>query len=301
VTRAREPLTRLFEDLAAGSTQALDGIYESCADEVYGLALWCTGSASDAADVVQEVFVRLASRRSRLGGIRDPRAYVRSMTYRASIDVHRKRTRRREEPLETCPLVEAPGESPERRLDAVRVSRLLERLPANQRQTIFLRHRRTDLHRGQSLPARHAAVEASDRSQEMRPKNDRDLFGGQRVPRAPADLRQRVLRAATDAMTREEPPSIWDRIWESRALGRSWATVTLGLLVAHAALALLSDSPDSAGDLRSVERRHAREVRRMLDLPAVEISPSAAALALGGRSRSEKPTTTGGSNPPSRS
>jgi RNA polymerase sigma-70 factor (ECF subfamily) len=138
--RTGKPLTRLFEDLAAGTTEALDGIYESCADEVYGLALWRTGSASDAADVVQEVFVRLASRRSRLGGIRDPRAYVRSMTYRASIDVHRKRTRRREEPLETCPLVEAPGESPERRLDAVRVSRLLERLPANQRQTIFLRH-----------------------------------------------------------------------------------------------------------------------------------------------------------------
>ena len=135
----------------------------------------------------------------------------------------------------------------------------------------------------------------------MKSKNDRDLFRGQRVPRAPAELRQRVLRAATDAMTPDEPQSIWDRIWESRALGRSWATVTLGLLVAHAALALVSDSPDSTGDLRSVERRHAREVRQMLDLPDVEISPSAAALALGGRSRSKRPTKPGGSNPPSRS
>lgn len=133
-------LARLFQELAAGRVQALDGIYEACADEVYGLAVWRTGSASDASDVVQEVFVRLASRASRLGGLQDPLAYVRRMAYRASIDVHRKRKRRREEPLEACPLVEAPQDSPGRRVDADRVSGLLAKLPANQRQTIFLRH-----------------------------------------------------------------------------------------------------------------------------------------------------------------
>lgn len=123
----------------------------------------------------------------------------------------------------------------------------------------------------------------------MKPENDRDLFRGMRAPRTPSDLRQRVLRAATGALESEEPQTIWDRIWESRAVGRSWATVTLGLLVAHAGLALVSDSSDSASDLRSVERRQAREVRQLLDLPAVEISPRAAAVALGGRSRPKKP------------
>lgn len=135
-TRLRD----LFRDLASGRAQALDGIYAVCSNEVYGLALWRTGSASDASDVVQEVFVRLASRRFRLTDIRDPLAYVRRMAFRASIDVHRKRKRRREEPIEDCPLIEAPDESPERRVDAGRVSQLLTRLPANQRQTIFLRH-----------------------------------------------------------------------------------------------------------------------------------------------------------------
>jgi len=119
----------------------------------------------------------------------------------------------------------------------------------------------------------------------MKPKNDRDLFQGMRAPHAPSDLRQRVLRAATDALETTEPQTIWDRVWESRALGRSWATVTLGLLLAHAGLAALSNSPDSAADRRSVERRQAREVYQLLDLPTVEISPRAAALALGGRSR----------------
>ena len=155
VTRARAPRvlvsmramiqrTRASSDEAdssgAKAAEQLAGIYDACADEIYGLALWRTGSAGDAADVVQEVFVRLAERSSRLGAIRNPRAYVLRMAYRASIDVHRKRTRRREDPLESCPLVEAPLESPERRVDAVRVSRLLEKLPASQRQAIYLRH-----------------------------------------------------------------------------------------------------------------------------------------------------------------
>lgn len=139
-TAASEHLARLFEDLAAGRVSALDGIYDVCADEVYGLALWRTGTASDAADVVQEVFVRLAERGSRLGRIRNPRAYVRRMAYRASIDVHRKRRRRREEPIESCALLETPDRSPDSRLDAAHVSRLLARLPAVQRQTIYLRH-----------------------------------------------------------------------------------------------------------------------------------------------------------------
>jgi RNA polymerase sigma-70 factor (ECF subfamily) len=137
---ATEHLVRLFRDLTAGRTQALEGIYDACVLEVHGLALWRTGSPADAADVVQEVFVRLAAQRSRLGGVRDPLAYVRRMAHRASVDVHRKRARRREAPLEECPFVEAPGASPERRLEACHVSRLLATLPANQRQAIFLRH-----------------------------------------------------------------------------------------------------------------------------------------------------------------
>jgi hypothetical protein len=135
----------------------------------------------------------------------------------------------------------------------------------------------------------------------MKPENDRDPFRGMRAPRAPSDLRQRVLHAATDALELEEPQTIWDRIWESRAAGRSWATLTLALLVAHVGLALVTDPANSARDLRSAERRHAREVRKILDLPAVEISPRAAALALGGRSRPRKEPRPDGSNPSSRS
>lgn len=142
--RSREPerssLSRLFGELAAGQVRALDGIYDACAREIHGLALWRTGSPTDAADVVQEVFVRLAERSSRLGSVQDPLAYVRRMAYRASVDVHRKRIRRREEPLEVCVFLEARDASPERRLEARRLSALLAKLPAKQRQAIYLRH-----------------------------------------------------------------------------------------------------------------------------------------------------------------
>lgn len=135
----------------------------------------------------------------------------------------------------------------------------------------------------------------------MKTENDRDSFRGMRPPRAPSDLRQRVLRAATDTLELEPSQTIWDRMWESRMVGRSWATATLGLLLAHAWMAVLSDAPQSVEDLRSVERRQAREVRELLELPTVEISTRAAGLALGGRSRPRNEPRPGGSNPPSRS
>ena len=139
-TRQRERLLLLFGRLAEGEVSALGAVYAICAEELYGLALWRTGSTSDAADVVQEVFVRLVTRRHRLMSIADPRAYLRRMAHSASVDVHRRNARRREEPLEACGFVESPADSPERSADARRVSRLLARLPAAQREAIYLRH-----------------------------------------------------------------------------------------------------------------------------------------------------------------
>jgi hypothetical protein len=135
----------------------------------------------------------------------------------------------------------------------------------------------------------------------MNSRKDRDLLEGLQVPRAPADLEQRVLGAAADAIERDEPPTIWDRLWESRALRLAWASATLGLLLAHAGLALVSRSPESAGDLRSVDRRQAREIHELLALPVVEISPRAEALAMGSRRPSAKTRPSDGSRSADRS
>jgi RNA polymerase sigma-70 factor (ECF subfamily) len=136
----RESLRRAFAELAGGDARALEAIYAAVADEIHGLALWRTGSATDAADVVQDVFVALARAASGLGEVQDPLAYLRRMVHRRSIDLHRRRSRRPEEPLGSCDLLESAVESPERQAEARRISRLVARLPAAQREAIFLRH-----------------------------------------------------------------------------------------------------------------------------------------------------------------
>jgi len=133
-------LSRLFGDLAVGRDAALAGIYRVAAEELYGLALWRSGSPTDAADAVQEVFVRLVRCPAALGRVRDPLAYLRRMTHRVSIDLFRKRARRPEESLEALRFVEAEVGSPERTIDAERASRHLRELPAAQREAIYLRH-----------------------------------------------------------------------------------------------------------------------------------------------------------------
>jgi len=131
---------RLFARLAAGEREALGEVYDLAAARLYGLALWRTGSAADAEEVVQEVFVRLAERQGELGAVRDPLAWLLTVTRRAAVDHVRRRTLRVAEPLERCGLLAAPPSAPERELDAARASRELARLPAAQREVLYLRH-----------------------------------------------------------------------------------------------------------------------------------------------------------------
>jgi len=130
-------LTALFARLAAGDLDALGALYDHCAEDLHGLALWRLGCAADAADVVQEVFVRLATRGGRLSRVRDPRAYLLTMAHRAAVDRFRRRAR--EAPLDDL-LVPALEASPELGTDARRASRRLAELPPAQREALYLRH-----------------------------------------------------------------------------------------------------------------------------------------------------------------
>jgi RNA polymerase sigma-70 factor (ECF subfamily) len=129
-----------FAALAGGDSSALETVWEVSGRRLYALALWRTGSAEDARDVVQEVFVRLASRRLELARVAEPGAWLLAVTHRAAVDHFRRRARRRTEPLESAALVEAPAEDPARRVEAGRISRHLSSLPAAQREAVALRH-----------------------------------------------------------------------------------------------------------------------------------------------------------------
>lgn len=141
--RAAEPLAILFEHFAATSSKEeqrdlLAEIYDCCSDELYGHALWRCGDASLAADVVQDVFLKIARARIRLGRVRRPRRYLLAMVHRAAADRYRRwrPTEPIDEPALVVPTSSSDGAD---RIDARRAACLLARLPATQREVIFLR------------------------------------------------------------------------------------------------------------------------------------------------------------------
>ena len=138
--RVVEDWRDIFADLAAGRLVALDALYDAAAAQLYGLALWRTGSQEDAADVVQDVFVRVAEQGSRLAAIRNPRAWLLTVTRRIAVDFTRRRSRRATEPLDEYPFLTAADGHSERMLDAAQVSVLLSALPETSREILYLRH-----------------------------------------------------------------------------------------------------------------------------------------------------------------
>ncbi len=130
-------LELVFRRFAAGESPALAQLYDLCAAELYGLALWRCGSRSEAEDAVQEVFVRLATTTADLSRVRNPRAYLLTMARRAACDLlHRRHPG---EPLGAL-VVAAEVTHPTVVVDAERASHHLRALPAAQREAIYLRH-----------------------------------------------------------------------------------------------------------------------------------------------------------------
>jgi RNA polymerase sigma-70 factor (ECF subfamily) len=132
-------LCSVFRDLAEGRVEALEEIYELAAERIYGLALWKTGSPDDAADVLQDVMVKVALQGPRLAAVRNPRAWLLGVTRRRSLDLARRRRVREAQPIQETPFLVSQSLDPARGVDAARASALLSRLPAKQREAIYLR------------------------------------------------------------------------------------------------------------------------------------------------------------------
>ncbi len=135
-----ETLGVLFRALAEGDDSAFASLYDLVARRLFGLALWRTGSVEDANDVVQEVFVRLASRRDSLAGITTPHTWLLALAHNVAVDATRRRRVRRADPLEGVALLAAPAEDPGRSIDAERAGRMVATLPDAQRDAVYLRH-----------------------------------------------------------------------------------------------------------------------------------------------------------------
>ncbi len=136
--RVADELSKLVADLADGCMEALNPIWDLCADDLFGLALYRTGNVGDAEDAVQDVFVRLASKPKALARADNPRNYLRRMAHNAAVDVVKRR--RPADPIDVAFALGDQDPSTETGADAKRAVVLLAHLPASQRVTVFLRH-----------------------------------------------------------------------------------------------------------------------------------------------------------------
>ena len=130
----------VFSALVDGRLEALEELYDLAAGDIYHLALWRTGSSEDAEDVVQDVFVRVAEQGRRLVSVRHPRCWLLTVAHRRAVDLVRRRTRRRDAPMDEVPFLTAPSSDPDRGIEARSLSRLIARLPDKQREVMLLRH-----------------------------------------------------------------------------------------------------------------------------------------------------------------
>jgi len=125
----------LLRRLAAGDQQALGEFYDLHAGLVNGLALRILRDASDAEDVVQEVFVQVWRQASRFDPSRGtPEAWLCTMARTRALDRLRRRASRREEPEEAAPATTTtPGSA-----EAIAVRKALGGLSADQRRALEL-------------------------------------------------------------------------------------------------------------------------------------------------------------------
>ena len=128
----------LFDALAVGSDDAFERLWDIAADRLYAFSMWSTGEPADAADVVSELFARVAEQGEKLRRVTNPRAWILTVTRRLCADVARRRYRRPTDPLESATLLACPDNDPDRTLDARRAEALLARLPPAQRHVVFL-------------------------------------------------------------------------------------------------------------------------------------------------------------------
>ncbi|MBR2061291.1 MAG: RNA polymerase sigma factor [Tidjanibacter sp.] len=103
--------------------------------DLYRFARFTLGSAADAEDTVQDLFVRLASSSSDISAVASPRSFLIRSLRNLCIDRQRRRS------LSVVPLSDKfdVAEENEAEVEVERIKRLLRELPAEQSEVIMMR------------------------------------------------------------------------------------------------------------------------------------------------------------------
>ena len=82
-----------LRQLSAEDSNSLEGLFQSHHDRVFRTAYRVTGSAADAEDVLQTVFLRVARGQESAAAAENPQAYFARAAINASLDLLRGRKR----------------------------------------------------------------------------------------------------------------------------------------------------------------------------------------------------------------
>jgi RNA polymerase sigma-70 factor (ECF subfamily) len=126
----------LLEELASGRREALAELYDRHSASLFRHAIVLTGRRAEAEDLVQVVFVKLATTGAQLLGVRTPVGYLHRMLKTTWLD-SRRRTTTGERALEqgTTASFSVPSASID---DSIDIAHALDALPPLQREVIVL-------------------------------------------------------------------------------------------------------------------------------------------------------------------
>jgi len=128
----------LLRDLASGRAEALAELYDRHAGSLYRHALALARNRSDAEDLVQAVFVKLATTGAELLGVRAPASYLHRILHTSWIDRQRRRVTGERVAGEVgyeARMAVVPRAAHE---EAIDLSRALATLPATEQEVIVL-------------------------------------------------------------------------------------------------------------------------------------------------------------------
>ncbi|MBX3733246.1 MAG: sigma-70 family RNA polymerase sigma factor [Verrucomicrobiae bacterium] len=122
--------------------EKLEPLYDAHAAALFAYALQLTRSETEARDVLQEVFMRLARREILPADLRDARAFLLRMTHHVVVDTVRRRDSRRrtEDAMATEPVaLFAPTIDPDEAAFREALANALRELPPDQRAVVHLK------------------------------------------------------------------------------------------------------------------------------------------------------------------
>ena len=131
----------LGQRLASGDESAFAELYDACADRLHYYLTVRLGSTEDAADVLQETFLRLARRPGKFAGVSNPIAYAFVAARNQAARLWKRRTRQVRAPAAPAELlfVEAASDDLAARETAEAVSAALASLEDDLREIIELK------------------------------------------------------------------------------------------------------------------------------------------------------------------